>query len=188
MGIGTLRRYHKPLDNAGVSQEAPAVAPGITDTEAEAAAAAEANAAKLAAEQAAQADRANADEDGAQSVHPIVQEAGGVEDNPATGPATIPAHPEGVESENGTEHEEVQTGVPVTPGTAEGEAANAEATEQAQEAEQAAAAEAFPSRGASTADWVAFAESHPDPSRPLDLSPRTGLRDEIATYYLGAAE
>lgn len=42
----------------------------------------------------------------------------------------------------------------------------------------------YPARSAKTAEWVAFAEKHPtDP--PLDLTPRTGLRDAIAAHYLG---
>lgn len=43
----------------------------------------------------------------------------------------------------------------------------------------------LPARMASTAAWIEYAEQHPlDP--PLDLSPRTGLRDEIAARYLSA--
>lgn len=95
MGIGSLRRYHKPLTTEGASPEAPEVAPGATDTEAEARAAAEATEAKLAQEQAEQAEAANthpnttaddAEDQGegdtgqeqapAESVNDVIQEAG----------------------------------------------------------------------------------------------------------------
>lgn len=45
------------------------------------------------------------------------------------------------------------------------------------------ASEPLPSRTASTATWIAYAENHPtDP--PLDLTPRKGLRDLIAAHYI----
>lgn len=40
-----------------------------------------------------------------------------------------------------------------------------------------------PARSAKTADWVAYAEDHPL-NPPLDLTPRSGLRDEIVAAYL----
>lgn len=42
-----------------------------------------------------------------------------------------------------------------------------------------------PARTASTAAWVAYAEADPN-GKPFALEARTGLRDEIATHYLGA--
>lgn len=51
------------------------------------------------------------------------------------------------------------------------------------QAEDAAEALDYPARSAKTAEWVAFAEDHPtDP--PLDLTPRSGLRDIIVAHYL----
>lgn len=46
-----------------------------------------------------------------------------------------------------------------------------------------------PTRGASTAVWVEYATADPHAdTNGLDLTARTGLRDEIATHYLGAPE
>lgn len=40
-----------------------------------------------------------------------------------------------------------------------------------------------PARSAKTAEWVAYAEDNPL-NPPLDLTPRSGLRDEIVAAYL----
>lgn len=178
MGAGTLRRYHKPQ----ASTEAPAVEPGPTETPEEAEAARLANEAKLAAEQQAQADAANADTTGAQSVNPIVQEAGGVEDNPANSiPATIPTLPAGEESENGAEHEEVVVGTPVTPGTLEGEQAQADAIA----ADTKHGDLDQPNRGSSKQLWLEYTAADPagSPEGYEGLS-----RDQLAELYLGPRE
>lgn len=182
MGIGSLRRYHKPLVTEGAATVAPEVAAGPTETAEEAEAARLANEAKLAAEQQAQADAANADTTGAQSVNPIVQEAGGVEDNPAnTIPATIPTEPPGVESENGAEHDEVEVGTPVTPGTPEGEQAQAEAIE----ADIKHGDLDRPNRGSSKQLWLDYTAADPGgvPEGYEALS-----RDQLAELYLGPRE
>jgi len=41
-----------------------------------------------------------------------------------------------------------------------------------------------PGKTASTDDWVAYAQADPE-GEPFDLTPRTGLRDDIAKHYLG---
>lgn len=182
MGIGSLRRYHKPLTNAGASTDAPAVASGPTETAEEVEAARLANEAKLAAEQQAQADAANADATGAQSVNPIVQEAGGVEDNPANPiPATIPAQPAGVESENGAEHDEVKVGTPVTPGTPEGEQEQAEAIA----ADTKHGDLERPNRGSSKQHWLDYAKADGG-GVPEGIEELT--RDQLAELYLGPRE
>lgn len=197
MGIGSLRRYHKPLTNGAAVEAAPEVEPGTTQTPEEVEAARLANEAKLAEEQQAQADAANehpntiaADENAggapAESVNPIVQEAGGVEavnpDDPF--PATIPVHPEGVEGENGAEAEDVEVSIPVVAGTPEGAEAQQEALEQHEENTDHGSVKRPTAQG-STAAWVAYAEADPV-AHGLDLTPRTGLRDVIADHYLGA--
>lgn len=180
MGIGSLRRYHKPLTSTGAADKAaPVVGSGPTETPEEAKAAAEANAAKLAQEQQAQADAANADQTGAQSVNPIVQEAGGVEDNPANSiPPTIPAHAPGVESEAGAEHEEIEVGTPVTPGTPEGEQEQAEAIA----ADTKHGELERPNRGSSKQAWLDYTAADPGgvPEGYADLN-----RDQLAELYLG---
>lgn len=196
MGIGSLRRYHKPRTET----TAPEVEPGTTETTEEAAAAAAANEAKLAAEQAAQAEAANSHPDGtaaneegtadngaADSVHPIIQEAGGEEEHKPGEPApTIPTHEPGVESENGAQHDEIENGTPVTPGTPEGEQEQAEAAaEAAAEVEPESTKHGElerPNRGSSKALWLAYTEADPGgvPEGVEELS-----RDELAELYLG---
>lgn len=180
MGIGSLRRYHKPLETSGAATAAPEAGP--TETAEEVEAARLVNEAKLAAEQQAQADAANADKTGAQSVNPIVQEAGGVEDNPAnTVPATIPTHPEGVESENGAEHDEVNVGTPVTPGTPEGEREQAEAIN----ADTTHGDLDQPNRGSSKQLWIDYTAADPA-GAPEGYESLT--RDQLAELYLGPRE
>jgi len=174
MGIGTLRRYHKPLTVAGAG-ESSAPAEGTIDSAAEAEAAAQANAENLALNQQEQANAANerpnttADNaEGAQgeaeSVNPIVQEAGGQE--AGNEPATVPVHPKGIESENGAEHDEITQGTPVTPGNPHGGLD-------------------VPTRQGSTDSWIAYAQAD-ESGAPFDLTKRTGLRDDLAAHYLGA--
>lgn len=178
MGIGTLRRYHKPLTEEATPEAASSVE-GTIDSAEEAQAAAEVNEAKLAEEQSAQADAANehpdttadkaedADGSGADSVNPTIQEAGGVEENPAEPDAPV---------------------VPVTstpsetPGNTvvtEGDLSVAEPINldklQTERADRAKAAGL--NRGSSLVKWQTFAgdEVAPDASR-----------DEIALHYLGA--
>lgn len=186
MGIGSLRRYHKPVEQA----EAPDVAPGITDTPAEADAAAEANAQQIADEQQQQADAANADETGAQSVAPIIQEAGGVEDNPAEPePPTVPVTDEpsdaaGDVSVVTADDLSVAEPVDLSP-EAKAEQEQADAARQERANEEAATARremaeaAGLHRNSSAADWREFAKG-----QGVEAADEIS-RDDLALRYLG---
>lgn len=186
MGIGTLRRYHKPVEQ----EAAPEVEPGPTPTPEEAEAAALANAAKIQAEQEAQAAAANAHPNGqadgtgvegqaAESVNPAIQEQGGEEagdehaqipvaEQPSPTPGDVSVVTEG----------EIVVGEPVH--LADEAAAQAAANERAE-----AAGAAGLNRGSSTALWQAFAAERIKGGESLPFNPAEANRDAIASWYLG---
>lgn len=87
------------------------------------------------------------------------------------------------ESDNGEQAAPESTEAPQAPEAGAQGAEEGESTEEATATEDAAPeADELPSRAASTAEWIDYAERHPlDPA--LDLTPRAGLRDIIADAY-----
>lgn len=156
MGIGSLRRYHKPLTTEGASPEAPEVAPGITDTEAEARAAAEATEAKLAQEQAEQAEAANSHpnttaddaEDKDEDADSGDQDDSSDEEQPPAESVNEVIQEAGAEAADDTKHGDLER----------------------------------PNRGSSKAIWAEYGEA--DPSAVKGWT--EGMtRDQLAAHYLG---
>jgi hypothetical protein len=161
MGIGTLRRYHKPVE----PKEAPEVDPGTIDSESEREAAAEANAQQIAEEQQAQVELANAEEGGAESVAPIIQDAGATEIGDET--PTVPV---------AREESDVPGDVSVVTADDLTVSTPVHTDEDEVKARREEAEAAGLNRGSSTKLWTAF-----DGGRSGHTK-----RDEIAEHYLGA--
>lgn len=167
MGIGTLRRYHKPLTSAGVGSSGPADAGKGQDKPTEL------EQAVLDAQTALDAARTASEE--------------------ANTAAFADTANEELEATREAKAEEARL---AQVALEEAQLALDEftlATQLKAEADAKAAAEATkhgeleqPLRMGSTDLWIAYAAADPA-GPPFDLTKRTGLRDEIAAHYLDKA-